>query len=102
MNGVVAATWLETAGNEVDLVLADLHMPGMSGAALAICIRGGRAGRADVPVVIVTADAGCAAEQRLLAAGANAVLAKPIAIAALEALLVSFLTPRGPVSSEPV
>ena len=70
-----AAMDLYVAGN-YDLVLLDLHMPGMDGVLLLEGIR--RATGDDfVPVVILTADSTPEARQRALAAGANDFLTKP-------------------------
>ena len=69
-----------------DLILLDLHLPGMSGEEVLAALRAGAA-TADIPVVMVSADALPATAQRLLAAGAADYLTKPIAVPRLLALL---------------
>lgn len=60
-----------------DLVLADLHLPDMSGEDVLREIQGDPALK-DTPIVIVSADATPGQVKRLLAAGARAYLTKPI------------------------
>jgi CheY-like chemotaxis protein len=69
-------------------VLADLHMPGMDGYELTRRLRTAEAdsGGARTPVVAVTANAMRGEEERCLAAGMDAYLAKPVAIDRLCAL----------------
>lgn len=66
------------ASRPVDLVLLDLHMPGMDGAEVLARIRRGEAGRADLPVYIVTADATPEARAKTLALGADGFIVKPL------------------------
>jgi signal transduction histidine kinase/DNA-binding NarL/FixJ family response regulator len=84
--GTALAAW--TAGDYV-AVLADLHMPGMDGYELVQRLRAAEAvrGNAHTPVIAVTADAMRGEEERCLAAGMDAYLAKPVAIARLRATL---------------
>jgi DNA-binding response OmpR family regulator len=70
------------------LVITDLNMPRMSGAALIAALR--KEWGVNLPVILVSA----APRTQLLAAGAVALLAKPFAVADLLALLDRFL-PRG-------
>jgi signal transduction histidine kinase/FixJ family two-component response regulator/prephenate dehydratase len=74
-------------------VLADLHMPGMDGFALTRQLRAAEAehGGARTPVVAVTANAMRGEEERCLAAGMDAYLAKPVAIDRLRATLERWL-----------
>ena len=70
-------------------VLADLHMPGMDGYELVRRLRGAEAARGNerTPIIAVTADAMRGEEERCLAAGMDAYLAKPVAITRLRAAL---------------
>ena len=61
-----------------DLVLLDLHMPGMDGVAVMEAIRGATDVDDFVPVIVLTADAAPEARQRVLAAGASDFLTKPV------------------------
>jgi CheY-like chemotaxis protein len=74
-------------------VLADLHMPGMDGFALTRQLRAAEAenGGARTPIVAVTANAMRGEEERCLAAGMDAYLAKPVAIDRLRATLERWL-----------
>jgi signal transduction histidine kinase/ActR/RegA family two-component response regulator len=61
-----------------DVVLMDVRMPRMGGPEALARIRAGEAGRADIPVVALTADAFAAEEGRLASLGFDAVQSKPI------------------------
>jgi PAS domain S-box-containing protein len=61
-----------------DLVLMDVHMPVMDGVAAVAAVRRGEAGRRDVPIVALTADAMTGDRTRLLAAGFDHHVPKPI------------------------
>jgi len=71
------------------LVITDLMMPYLDGAALTTALRAEAATRGDAapPIVLMTA----AGPQYARAAGADAVLRKPFNLAELEALLLRFL-----------
>jgi signal transduction histidine kinase len=60
-----------------ELVILDLHMPGMDGYAALTALRD-RATAADLPVLVLTADATRAATHRALDLGANDFLTKPL------------------------
>ena len=62
---------------DYDLVLTDLNMPLVDGLKLIHHIRAGER-RRDVPIVVVTTEAGETDRSRALALGANAYLLKPI------------------------
>jgi signal transduction histidine kinase/DNA-binding response OmpR family regulator len=74
-------------------VLADLHMPGMDGYELTRRLRAAEAehGSTRTPVVAVTANAMRGEEERCLAAGMDAYLAKPVALDRLRATLERWL-----------
>ncbi|MDP1631793.1 MAG: ATP-binding protein [Caulobacter sp.] len=88
VDGAEALTLLRAGG--VDLVLMDVHMPVMDGLAATAEIRAGRAGRADLHVIALTADAMAGDRERLMAQGFSEYLSKPIQPAALYALLGDF------------
>jgi signal transduction histidine kinase/HPt (histidine-containing phosphotransfer) domain-containing protein/putative methionine-R-sulfoxide reductase with GAF domain len=72
-------------------VLADLHMPGMDGYELTRQLRAREAEGMRTPIVAVTANAMRGEEERCLAAGMDAYLAKPVAIERLRATLERWL-----------
>ena len=61
-----------------DIVLLDLHMPGMDGVEVMAAIRAATTGGEFLPVIVITADATTDARDRVLASGANDFLTKPI------------------------
>jgi len=77
-----------------DLVLMDVHMPVMDGIEAVGRLRDGQAGRADIPVVALTADAMPGEESRLKALGFDALQHKPVQPAALIGAIVEVLTAR--------
>ncbi len=66
-----------------DVILMDLRMPGMDGATATRLIRERSDERADVPIVIITADAGPEVEADCMGAGADRVLFKPVTASGL-------------------
>ena len=66
-----------------DLLLVDLRMPGMDGITAIGHIRARSDWAARVPIIVVTADAAVDLRDRCLAAGADDVLFKPVAMDAL-------------------
>ena len=70
-------------GEAFDVVLMDVHMPRMDGLEALQQIRAGAAGRCDIPVIALTADAMAGVDAELLARGFDAVESKPINPAAL-------------------
>ena len=60
------------------LVLLDLHMPGMDGVEVMQALADATPPDEYVPVIVVTADATAQARDRVLAAGANDFLTKPV------------------------
>ncbi len=65
---------------DFSVVLIDLRMPGMDGITAIGHIRGRADGKAQVPIIVVTADAALDLRQRCLAAGADEVIFKPVAM----------------------
>ncbi|WP_454717677.1 ATP-binding protein [Caulobacter segnis] len=68
---------------DFDVVLMDVHMPCMDGSEAVRRIRAGEAGRVDLPIVALTADAMAGDAERLLAQGFDAAHPKPIQPAGL-------------------
>jgi PAS domain S-box-containing protein len=92
-NGVEAlAAW---APGRYAAVLADVHMPHMDGHELTRRIRAAEAGRTRTPVVAVTANALKGEEDRCIAAGMDAYLAKPVNIDRLRATLERWVPLQG-------
>jgi len=101
VNQTVARAILEAAGASVvtagdghtalarlriedfDVVLMDVHMPGMDGGEVVRRMRAGEGGRVDMPVVALTADAMVGDAERLLAQGFDDAHPKPIQPAGL-------------------
>lgn len=70
-------------GNDYQIVLVDLRMPGMDGIEAIGHIRARGDAKARVPIIVVTADTAIDLRERCLAAGADEVLFKPVAMDAL-------------------
>ncbi len=66
-----------------DMLLIDLRMPGMDGITAIGHIRARPDDKANVPIIVITADTALDLRERCLAAGANEVLFKPVAMDAL-------------------
>ncbi len=67
-----------------DAVLTDLHMPGVDGLELLRQLREGDVGAPRVPVLVLTAGVGAEERAACLAAGATAVLSKPVRLSELQ------------------
>ncbi|MGD9614535.1 MAG: PAS-domain containing protein [Alphaproteobacteria bacterium] len=90
-DGVEAVTALEK--HRYDAILADIHMPRMDGYELAKRLRNSEAPSSSprIPIVAVTANAMRGEEERCLAAGMDAYLAKPVALDRLRTILERWL-----------
>jgi two-component system, sensor histidine kinase len=75
------------ASQDFDLVLMDLHMPGMDGIEAARAIRALAGSRSRVPIAALTADAFDDTRERCMAAGMDAFLPKPVSVEALARLI---------------
>jgi CheY-like chemotaxis protein len=73
-----------------DLILMDVNMPVMDGLTATRSIRQLPGARAQIPIVVVTADVMNEAREQALAAGANAFLSKPLEIEQLRAMVQRF------------
>ena len=69
--------------NDFDMALVDLRMPGMDGITAIERIRARADAKAKLPIIVVTADTAIDLRERCIAAGANEVLFKPVAMDAL-------------------
>lgn len=69
--------------NDFDMLLVDLRMPGMDGITAIQHIRARNDAKAKLPIIVVTADTAVDLRERCLAAGADEVLFKPVAMDAL-------------------
>lgn len=112
INQAVARAVLEAAGARVDtaadglqalerlqldvfdLVLMDVHMPNMDGIEAVSRIRDGQAGRADIPILALTADAMPGEADRLKALGFDGLQHKPVQPAALITAIGEVLAER--------
>jgi len=65
---------------EFDFVLVDLRMPGMDGLEAIGRIRARTDAKAELPIIVVTADAAVDLKQRCIDQGADEVLFKPVAM----------------------
>jgi DNA-binding NtrC family response regulator len=74
-SGAAALAALEREGGTLDLVISDLHMPGVDGFALLARVR---ASWPDLPVLVLTGDASTASSVEALRRGAYDYLTKPV------------------------
>lgn len=81
--------------NEYDLVLMDLRMPGMDGMTAIRHIRARSDGKAQVPVIVVTADGGSTIDADCKEAGADEVILKPVSMTNLYDTIGQLLARRG-------
>ena len=68
---------------DFDMVLVDLRMPGMDGLTAIGHIRAREDAKAKLPIIVVTADRAVDLRERCLAAGADDVIFKPVAMDSL-------------------
>ncbi|NYD90888.1 response regulator [Sphingomonas melonis] len=68
---------------DFDMLLIDLRMPGMDGITAIGHIRARPDAKARVPIIVITADTALDLRERCIAAGADEVLFKPVAMDAL-------------------
>ena len=89
--GQEALAWLR--GGKPDLILLDMQLPGMDGFALATILKADVA-TGPIPLVAITAFAMKGDEERVLAAGCDSYLAKPIDDAELLRVIERCLHPE--------
>lgn len=80
--------------NEYDLVLMDLRMPGMDGLTAIRHIRARDDAKADVPIIVITADAGSSIEADCKDAGADDLILKPVSMTTLFNAIGSLIARR--------
>lgn len=80
---------------DFDVVLVDLRMPGMDGMEAIRRIRARTDAKANLPIVVVTADTAIDLRERCVEAGADDVLFKPVAMDALFDSIGRVLALRG-------
>jgi CheY-like chemotaxis protein len=78
-----------------DVILMDLRMPGMDGLEAIRRIRARGDDKANLPVIVITADTAVDLRERCLEAGADDVLFKPVAMDALFDSIGRVLAIRG-------
>jgi CheY-like chemotaxis protein len=83
------------ANDAYDLVLMDLRMPGMDGLTAIREIRTRTDAKAQVPVIVVTADSGLTLEADCQAAGADDVIRKPVDLSTLFTTIGDLIARRG-------
>lgn len=69
--------------HDFDMALVDLRMPGMDGITAIQKIRARGDAKAKLPIIVVTADTAVDLRERCIAAGADEVLFKPVAMDSL-------------------
>jgi two-component system sensor histidine kinase/response regulator len=93
IDGVEAVA--EVSAGDYDIVLMDVHMPGMDGLQAAGAIRRLESPRANVPIVALTANAMVEDRARCVAAGMNDHLPKPIEQQALYSMVLRWTRRAG-------
>lgn len=80
-DGPTGLTMIDAA--DYDVILLDLRMPGMDGLEVISHIRSRTDDKADLPIIVVTADTAPNLKEDCIGAGADDVLFKPIAMQGL-------------------
>jgi CheY-like chemotaxis protein len=81
--------------NSYNIVLMDLRMPGMDGLTAIRHLRDRADEKAALPVIVVTADTATDLRQQCLTSGADEVIMKPVAMAALLDAMARMITKSG-------
>ncbi|ABS65193.1 PAS/PAC sensor hybrid histidine kinase [Parvibaculum lavamentivorans DS-1] len=99
-DGAEAVAALEAdTGGKIDLVLMDLHMPGMDGFTATARIRDLEMPHAALPIIALTANAMADDRQACLDAGMDDYLSKPVAAEELGAALARWAGRRSPLKA---
>jgi CheY-like chemotaxis protein len=80
---------------DFDLLLVDLRMPGMDGLTAIGHIRARDDAKANLPIIVVTADTAPNLREKCIEAGADEVIFKPVAMEALFDAMGRLLAERG-------
>ena len=93
-NGIEALETLRAAGRDIDLVLMDIQMPGMGGIEATAEIRASDGSHfdPDIPIIALTAYAMKGDRERMLKAGMNEYVSKPIEMKDLTAAMARCAT----------
>lgn len=90
LEGLAALERAEAEGRPIDLILSDVHMPGMDG--LEFLLERKRRGLArGVPVVMITADASDPQVQEAMEAGAQGHVSKPFTLEQIRECIAALL-----------
>ncbi|MFM9976573.1 MAG: response regulator [Sphingomonadaceae bacterium] len=81
--------------HDYDLVLMDLRMPGMDGIEAIRVLRQRTDDKADLPVIVITADAAAGLREKCMDHGADEVLFKPVAMQSLFDTIAEIMVARG-------
>jgi len=80
--------------NEFSLILMDLRMPGMDGMEATRRIRARTDHKAQLPIVVLTADTSADIRERCMSQGADEVMMKPVAMQPLFKMMASIVAAR--------
>jgi CheY-like chemotaxis protein len=80
--------------HDYDLILMDLRMPGMDGITAIRHIRARADAKANLPIIVVTADAGATIDADCKAAGADDLVLKPVSMTMLFEAIGSLIAKR--------
>jgi CheY-like chemotaxis protein len=80
--------------HDYDLILMDLRMPGMDGITAIRHIRARADAKANLPIIVVTADAGATIDADCKAAGADDLVLKPVSMTMLFEAIGSLIARR--------
>ena len=90
-DGIAALTLVKT--RQIDLILMDVQLPGLSGLEVIRHLKADRV-LARIPIIAVTACAMAGDQDRILASGCDAYVAKPFAMREFMGLTRSMLSPH--------
>jgi len=77
--------------NDLDLILMDINMPVMDGLSATRAIRAMAGSKAQVPIIVITADTTPEVQDQAMEAGATSFMTKPVQIAKFRELVAPHL-----------